>query len=175
MSKKIYTRTGDDGSTSLFSGGRLLKDHVRVEAYGTVDELIAVLGIAKTFTGERLGNIIHNIQKQLSNVAAELAIDQDAGLGHLSRITRVTDEDVRELERITDELSKELPPLSEFVIPGNSQSSAFLHQARTVCRRAERRVVTVSQVCRISKTIIKYMNRLSDLLFVMSRYADLRR
>ncbi|MCF2137687.1 MAG: cob(I)yrinic acid a,c-diamide adenosyltransferase [Candidatus Thorarchaeota archaeon] len=173
MARRIYTRNGDDGTTRLLSGEEIAKDSVHVEAYGTVDELMAVLGVAKVFAQKRLADYIQSIQASLSNIAAELAVDPTTGTDILSKIPRISAEDVEELEHIADELSEELPPLSKFIIPGGTKAASFLHQARTVCRRAERRVVAMRKDYKINQEIIKYLNRLSDLLFVMSRHANL--
>lgn len=176
MTKKIYTRRGDGGETDLLSGERIRKDDPRVEAYGTVDELIAVLGVAKTYASQRIAGHIHMIQQLLSYIAAELATEgqgQTSTDGLMGDLRRVTPDDVSDLERVADELSEELPSLSSFVIPGGQPGAAFLHQARTVCRRAERRVLTFSRNQSLSHSILRYLNRLSDLLFVMARHASL--
>lgn len=171
----IYTRKGDKGETGLLTGERIKKDDPRVEAYGTVDELIAVLGVAKVHSEERIANHIHSIQQLLFYVAAELATNMDSqdssseGIGDLRRVSK---EDVDELERIADELTAELPPLHHFIIPGGKKAAAFLHHARTVCRRTERRVIAYSRERSINLEIIRYLNRLSDLIFVMSRYEN---
>ena len=176
MAKRIYTRKGDDGETDLLSDERIRKDDSRVEAYGTVDELIAVIGVAKTYVSQRIQGHLHMIQQLLFFVAAELAIDfpDTTSKGRIiAGVRRVAPDDVSGLERIADELSDELLPLSSFVIPGGHAGAAFLHQARTVCRRAERRVLTLSRNRSINKEILRYLNRLSDLLFVMARHSSL--
>ena len=176
MSKRIYTRKGDKGETGLLSGERIAKDSQRVEAYGTVDELITVLGIAKVYSSERIAKEIHSIQQVLFYMAAELATimskieSEDDWRRDLRRIEK---NDIIRLEKLADELSYELPEISNFVIPGGTRGSAFLHQARTVCRRAERRVISFSRLERINAEIVKYLNRLSDTLFVMARYENL--
>jgi cob(I)alamin adenosyltransferase len=175
MSKRIYTREGDKGETGLLSGERIEKDSHRVEAYGTVDELITALGLAKVHTSERIAGHIHAIQQVLFYVAAELATN----MSHIGsaddwrkNLTRVGEQDVTHLENLADELSEELPQISNFVIPGGTKGAAFLHQARTVCRRAERRVITFSRMEPVNGDILKYLNRLSDLLFVMARFEN---
>lgn len=176
MTKRTYTRKGDNGETELLSGERVAKDNPRVEAYGTVDELIAVLGLAKTYVSNRIGSHIHSIQQLLFFVAAELAVgDQETVSKHelAGEPRRVTPDDVADLERMADGFSEELPPLTSFVIPGGEPGAAFLHQARTVCRRAERRVLTLFRDHPVNKEILRYLNRLSDLLFVMARYTRL--
>ncbi|NHJ14917.1 MAG: cob(I)yrinic acid a,c-diamide adenosyltransferase [Candidatus Thorarchaeota archaeon] len=177
MSKRIYTRTGDKGETGLLSGERIDKDSHRVEAYGTVDELISVLGLAKVHTSERIAGHIHSIQQVLFYIAAELATNMhhiDSVNDWRKDLKRAGEQDVTELENLADELSEELPQLSNFVIPGGTRGAAFLHQARTVCRRAERRVIAFSRLEQVNGEIIRYLNRLSDLLFVMARYENLQ-
>jgi len=175
MSKRIYTRKGDKGQTGLLSGERIDKDDPRVEAYGTVDELIASLGVAKIHSSERIANHLHSIQQVLFYVAAELATNieniQTEDKGAL-RLKRVDQDDVTQLERIADELVEELPLLKNFVIPGGTKGAAFLHVARTVCRRAERRIISLAATTSVNPEIIRFVNRLSDLLFVMSRYEN---
>ncbi len=176
MSKRIYTRAGDKGKTGLLSGERIAKDDPRVEAYGTVDELIASLGVAKTHSSERIAVYIHSIQQILFLIAAELATNVEGMEGtddSAMQIKRVTAEDVVELERIADELVEELPLLTNFVIPGGTKGAAFLHVSRTVCRRAERRIITLSATHSMNPEVIRFVNRLSDLLFVFARYENL--
>ena len=175
MSKRIYTRAGDKGKTGLLSGERIGKDDPRVEAYGTVDELGSTLGVAKVHASERIGNYIHDIQQKLFLINAELAtnIDSLQSDNPLMNLQRVTAEDVEFLENIADELSEELPILTNFVIPGGTKAAAFLHVSRTVCRRAERRIVYFSGNSPVNEHLIKFINRLSDLLFVMARYENL--
>ena len=175
MSKRIYTRTGDKGKTGLLSGEQIDKDDPCVEAYGTVDELGSTLGVAKIHASERIAKHIHNIQQKLFLINAELATKTGSLKADdpLFNIQRVTDEDVEDLELIADELSEELPPLTNFVIPGGTKAAAFLHVCRTVCRRAERRIVYYASNSPVNEDLIKYINRLSDLLFVMARYENL--
>jgi len=177
MSKHIYTGEGDKGETGILSGERVVKDNPRVEAYGTVDELITVLGIAKShldIASDPIAKYTHHIQQILFYVAAELATNPetvDPG-NDITSIKRVSSDDVIQLENLADELTEELPPLSNFIIPGGTPAAAFLHQARTVCRRAERRVITFSKIQKVNPELIRYLNRLSDLLFVMARYVN---
>ncbi len=176
MSKRIYTRKGDKGKTGLLSGERIEKVDPRVEAYGTVDELISTLGLAKTYASPRITENIHSIQQFLFYVAAELATDRDGPCydeNDLGSLRRASADDVTDLERVADELSEWLPPLSNFIIPGGSPGAAFLHQARTVCRRAERRVLAFSKLHPVNPDLIRYLNRLSDVLFTMARYSNL--
>ncbi|UCE11942.1 MAG: cob(I)yrinic acid a,c-diamide adenosyltransferase [Candidatus Thorarchaeota archaeon] len=168
----MYTRKGDKGETGLLSGERIGKDDPRVEAYGTLDELITVLGVAKVHSSSRISEYVHSIQQLLFYVAAELATDHEE-CGGASGLRRVGAKDVSLLEVIADELTEELPHLSNFVIPGGTKASVFLHQARTVCRRAERRVLSLSKTTEVNPEVIRYVNRLSDLLFVMARYENL--
>jgi cob(I)alamin adenosyltransferase len=158
---KIYTRTGDNGSTGLGDGTRVPKDHVRVEAFGTVDELNSLLGLLRC---EPLDTTLHtaltHVQHTLFDLGGELCIPGRSVL---------TDVQVTELEDLLDRLNADLDPLKEFILPGGTRSAALCHMARSVCRRAERRVFTLS--CRepVSPVALKYLNRLSDLLFVLAR------
>jgi cob(I)alamin adenosyltransferase len=176
MSKRIYTRAGDKGETGLLSGDRIGKDDPRVEAYGTVDELNSALGIAKIHSSKKIAGYIHDIQQMLFYVNAELARSPDSlseeSTGN-KNLKRLDARDVAHLERIADELSDELPLLENFVIPGGTKSASFLHLSRTVCRRAERRIITFSLDNPVNPELIKYINRLSDVLFVFSRYENI--
>jgi len=176
LSKRIYTRAGDKGKTGLLSGERIDKADSRVEAYGTVDELGTFLGLAKVHASERIAAYIHDIQQKLFLINAELATNKESLSTDdpLMQLKRVTADDVVFLETIADDLSDELPLLTNFVIPGGTKASAFLHVCRTVCRRAERRIVEFSNQHNVNEELIKYINRLSDLLFVMSRYENLQ-
>ena len=175
MPNSIYTRKGDKGETGLLTGERILKDNPRVEAYGTVDELITVLGLAKVYSGSKIARSVHSIQQLLFYIAAELAMNPETVESDesLTALRRANAHDVTDLERIADNLTEELPPITNFVIPGGTKGAAFLHQARTVCRRAERRVITLSKMAPVNSELIRYLNRLSDLLFVMSRYENI--
>ncbi|TFH06421.1 MAG: cob(I)yrinic acid a,c-diamide adenosyltransferase [Candidatus Thorarchaeota archaeon] len=175
MSKRIYTRAGDRGKTGFLSGERIDKADPRVEAYGTVDELGTFLGVAKVHSSTRIAEYIHIIQQKLFLINAELATNPDflEPGNPLRSLERVSAADVEFLEKIADELSEELPLLTNFVIPGGTEASAFLHVCRTVCRRAERRVVHFANSDPVNEDLIKYINRLSDLLFVMSRYENI--
>lgn len=158
---KIYTRTGDQGDTGLGDGTRVPKDHPRVEAYGTVDELNSILGLLLTEEfPEMLRDALIDIQHDLFDLGGELCIP-----GH----TALTETRVTQLERILDMLNDDLTPLKEFILPGGSRAAALSHLGRTVCRRAERRVIALSRSENVSAVAIKYLNRLSDLLFVMAR------
>jgi cob(I)alamin adenosyltransferase len=169
---KIYTRTGDDGTTGLLGAARVPKHDARVEAYGTVDELNAALGLAAALdVQDHLAEMRGIVQPALFRVGAELA---SADPGMLGRLERIGDEDVAALERIIDALDSRLPPLSRFVLPGGSPLAAQLHFARTVCRRAERRVTALADAGTESRMLVMYLNRLADLLFVMARVANHR-
>ena len=167
---RVYTKTGDAGDTRLVGGVKARKDVPRIEAYGTVDELNAVLGIARTLnTEDRLEPMLRRIQNDLFNVGADLATRAE---DRWEGMVRPGEADVEQLERWIDALNDELEPLKEFVLPGGGQTAAFLHQARTVCRRAERRAVTLmDQDDGVGTEPMRYLNRLSDLLFVMGRWA----
>jgi cob(I)alamin adenosyltransferase len=174
MSKRIYTRSGDTGDTGLFGGQRVRKDDVRVEAYGTVDELNALLGVALSVSHDSdLARLITHIQHDLFSLGADLATPESAGEKHgRASIERVSGEMVSALESEIDRLEADLAPLTRFILPGGGALGAHLHQARTVCRRAERRCVRVLISETANPNIIRYLNRLSDLLFVMARAAN---
>lgn len=161
---KIYTRTGDDGSTGLGDGTRLPKDHVRVEAYGTVDELNSALGVVLTArVPADVREALAPVQHELFDLGGELCVP-----GRLA----IDKEHVARLEHALDALNALLPSLKEFVLPGGSEGAALLHSARTICRRAERRVVTLAREETVNTHAIEYLNRLSDLLFVAARYVN---
>lgn len=167
---KIYTRTGDDGSTSLFAGGRVGKDDARVEAYGTVDELNSVLGIVRAFSkNDEVSEIIIEIQNLLFTLGADLATPLDV---ENVKIKRISKENVDNIERLIDKIDEKLEPLRSFILPGGTLVASFLHLARSVCRRAERKIVYLSRKEKINPEIIPFVNRLSDLLFVLARYAN---
>ena len=172
---KIYTRTGDDGSTALGSGGRRKKYDLRIATYGTVDETNAAIGVARLHTGGNaaLDAALARIQNDLFDVGADLCTPgQGKGSGG-ARLT-VTDKQVAWLEAEIDRLNSELAPLRSFVLPGGSPAAAYLHLARTICRRAERLTSELKDKAGESVTpeVFKYLNRLSDYLFVASRYAN---
>jgi len=168
---KIYTRRGDDGSTGLFGGPRVRKDDLRVAAYGDVDELNSALGVAREelLAFADLLALVDGLQSELFNLGAELATPDPS-----KDVPRISAQDVTRLEREIDRLTGELPEMKNFILPGGSRAGAALHFCRTVCRRAERKVVTLSQSTPISTEALAYVNRLSDLLFVMARAANLR-
>jgi cob(I)alamin adenosyltransferase len=172
---KVYTRKGDQGETSLVGGARVRKDAGRVEAYGTVDELNAVMGVAGAeLTDADMRGWVAVIQSSLFDLGSELAtrdVEERKGRG---AGRRVSEEDVAELESWIDTLDLELEPLRNFILPGGSRAAAALHLARTVCRRAERRVVTLAADEPVAPELVRYLNRLSDLLFTMARAANTR-
>jgi len=172
---KIYTRTGDKGTTALVSGPRRLKHDLRVEAYGTVDETNSAIGVARLHTGglERLDAMLFRIQNDLFDLGADLATP-DSGEPLSYEPLRIVESQVTRLENEIDELNAALEPLTSFVLPGGSAAAANLHLARTVCRRAERLMVelSVSENEIVSPAALKYANRLSDFLFVAARFAN---
>jgi cob(I)alamin adenosyltransferase len=172
---KIYTRRGDGGETDLFGGGRVAKDDRRVDALGAVDELNACVGIcAATTEHADLRRIAHAVQGRLLDLGGALAAP-DPQRRAKSGVGGPTEEDVEELEAHIDALEPELPPLKRFILPGGTPAAAALHAARTVCRRAERRVVALHREAPLDAGWLRYLNRLSDLLFVMARVENHRR
>jgi cob(I)alamin adenosyltransferase len=175
MTLKIYTKTGDEGQTGLFGGGRVDKDNPRVEAYGEVDELNAVIGVARSVElMPRIDEVLVPIQLDLFSIGALLATpDLDRMRQQLEK-ARIDDDRIAQLEHAIDDGESELEPLKAFIIPGGSPKAAALHVARTVCRRAERRVVQLQRHVEIPQLVVIYLNRLSDLLFVLARVANRR-
>jgi cob(I)alamin adenosyltransferase len=173
---KIYTKAGDKGDTGLFGGARVRKDVIRVEAYGSLDELNACVGVAVSglrSSEHELAEVLSRIQSELFDIGAELATPPDlAGTKLASRVPRVGEAQVRSLETEIDRYEAQLAPLKTFILPGGCQAAAALHLARTVARRVERRVVTLSAHEVINPELLKYLNRLSDLLFVLARTAN---
>jgi cob(I)alamin adenosyltransferase len=171
---RIYTKTGDDGTTALGTGERRLKSDLRVEAYGTVDETNSAIGIARLhLAGEpEVDAIMGRVQNDLFDLGADFAVPE--GDGAPKERLRVVDAQVTRLESEIDGLNASLKPLRSFVLPGGEASAAYLHQARTVCRRAERLAVLLSQqkTEKVNPAAIRYLNRLSDLLFVAARYVN---
>lgn len=174
---KIYTKTGDSGSTGLFGGGRVPKSHPRVEAYGDVDELNATIGFARAIEPmPRVDEVLVPIQRDLFAIGALLATpDREKMQQHLAK-ARVDDQRVLELEHAIDDGDRELEALRAFIVPGGTPKAAALHVARTVCRRAERRVVSLGEMegAPIPPLVVVYLNRLSDLLFTLARVANHR-
>jgi cob(I)alamin adenosyltransferase len=172
---KIYTKTGDAGLTGLFGGGRVPKDDPRVEAYGDVDELNAQLGVARAVeTMPRIDEVLVPIQRDLFSIGALLATpDLEKMHDHLAK-AQIDDSRISGLEREIDACDRELEPLRAFVLPGGTPKAAALHVARTVCRRAERRVIHLQREVEIPAIVVVYLNRLSDLLFTLARVANTR-
>lgn len=173
---RIYTRTGDAGMTALGNGERRPKDDLRVAAYGTVDETNAAIGLARVSTAveaPELDAMLARIQNDLFDLGADLCVPGAAGTSQ-SRSLRIVPAQVERLEREIDALNEHLAPLRSFVLPGGSPAAAALHLARTVCRRAERRIVELARRPgeQVGEMALKYMNRLSDFLFVAARYAN---
>jgi cob(I)alamin adenosyltransferase len=177
---RVYTRTGDGGETALVGGARVPKDSPRIVAYGTLDELNAVVGLARVFNAERLGEpgpararhewldgVLKKVQNQIFDLGSELATPPAAAYDGMFRVSEA---EVTELERLMDHCQQDLEPLKSFVLPGGGRIQGFLHQARTVCRRAEREVLALSRAEPIGEWPLRYVNRLSDLFFVLGRW-----
>jgi cob(I)alamin adenosyltransferase len=170
---KIYTKTGDLGETSLLGGARVPKDHLRVAAYGDVDETNASVGAVRALAEPRLARLLFAIQKELFAVGAQLA-DPTHRVAAKQAKSALGALNVRRLEKAIDDRDAAMPPLRSFVLPGGTPAAAMLHQARTVCRRAERSVVALAHEADVNPRIIVYLNRLSDLLFVLARFENHR-
>ena len=169
---KIYTKTGDDGTTSLFSGGRVTKTHLRVEAYGTIDELNSQLGVARAHKPHATTDgLLIQVQRQLFNLGADLATPLGAKADWVVRMDATT---VSWVEQMIDALTAELPPLTNFILHGGTHASAQIHVARTVCRRAERIVVSLQEQEPLGEQVINYLNRLSDMLFTIARWENMK-
>ncbi len=166
MATKIYTKTGDKGDTSLFGGKRLPKSHIRIESYGTVDELNSYIGLVRDcIESDQIRLVLKEIQDRLFTIGANLASDPGKNM-----ITPdIVEADVKLLENEIDRMNKNLPDLKNFILPGGHQHVSFCHIARCVCRRAERLVVALNLEEKVEPVIIHYLNRLSDYLFVLSR------
>lgn len=173
---RVYTRTGDKGLTALVGGRRVPKDSPRIVAYGTIDELNSIVGLARIFNEERLAEgehhrwldgVLRRIQDQLFDLGSELATPEDAVY---EGMYRVGEAEVKGLEQLIDHCQKDLEPLKSFILPGGGRIGAFLHQCRTVCRRAEREVLALSRGEPIGEWPLKYVNRLGDLFFVLARW-----
>jgi cob(I)alamin adenosyltransferase len=169
---KIYTRTGDDGRTGVLGPGRVLKSDARVEAYGAVDELNAVMGVARAHdTGGWLSREFDTLQSLLLHAGAELATTEPSAL---EKLERVGDPDIAAIEAWIDRFEADLAPLRNFLLPGGTPLAAQLHVARTVCRRAERRVVLLAEGGGVDPRMIRFLNRIADLLFVLARWSNHR-
>jgi cob(I)alamin adenosyltransferase len=177
---RVYTRTGDDGQTGLVGGRRIAKDELRIACYGDVDELNSVLGVARSALAPqkagdddsaRIDRVLAFVQQELFDLGSELATPPES---EYEGMIRIGDDAIARLEQWMDELSSDLPPLKSFVLPGGGAAAASLHVARTVCRRAERAVTTLVRRGETSPATARYLNRLSDLLFVQSRWIAVR-
>ncbi len=166
---KIYTKTGDTGETGLYGGQRVGKDSLRIAAYGDIDELNAILGLTRCeHLAVKITEMIGKLQRQLFELGSDLATPINSTL----KIRRVDLQQVQQLEQWIDELEAELPALKNFILPGGSKGAACLHLARTVCRRAERKIVRLQREEDIGENVVIFVNRMSDLLFVMARYVN---
>lgn len=164
----IYTKTGDKGKTSLFDNIRVEKDDIRVESYGTVDELNSFIGLSKNyFKDEEIHDELFKIQNKLFVVAANLATEDSKNIKH-----RIKDDDIKWLESIVDKYMGQLKEATGFIVPGTNKKAGHLQVARTICRRAERRTISLSGVAEIDPILIKYLNRLSDALYAMARFSE---
>lgn len=169
---KLYTKTGDEGETGLLGGARVSKASVQVSAYGDVDELNSTIGVVRLHPiDSATDGLLASIQSELFNLGAELSAPPGKDPG----VPRVDDAEIELLERAIDRADGELPPLKTFVLPGGCAAAAHLHVARTVCRRAERAVVGLADEVEVRPAIVRYLNRLSDLLFVLARLANHRK
>ena len=174
---RVYTRGGDKGKTALVGGKRVPKDDPRIEAYGTIDELNAIVGLVRAFNADspaganhkRLEELLKRLQNQLFDLGSELATPPDAAYEGMYRVGA---DDVKALEAEIDGLQKDLEPLNSFILPGGGKVGAFLHQARTVCRRAEREILRLGRTDELGEFALPWVNRLSDLLFVLSRWVS---
>lgn len=167
---RVYTRTGDDGTTGLGIRVRVRKDSARVEAYGAIDELNSAVGVAVAAgVSARVGRCLGQVQQELFHLGSDLCVPAD---GDAPPVPRIEERHVRGLEETIDALQEELEPLANFVLPGGSPAAAALHLARTICRRAERRLVTLAATEAVGAPALTYVNRLSDALFVMARYEN---
>ncbi|WP_129596489.1 cob(I)yrinic acid a,c-diamide adenosyltransferase [Anaerophilus nitritogenes] len=165
---KIYTKTGDKGETSLYDNTRVDKDSIRVESYGTIDELNSILGVARNYIkDQKIKDILYGIQRQLFDVAGELATKNREKFPE-----KIKEEHIEELEKTIDIYVGKMDTVNQFIIPGSNIESAYLHVARTVCRRAERRILTLSRKEEVSPILIKYVNRLSDLIYALGRFLE---
>ncbi len=165
---KVYTKTGDGGTTSLFGGTRVKKNHQRVEAYGTIDELSSFMGLAKVkCEREDIQKTIEEIQITLFTVGAELATEDPAKLR-----TTITDEQVSSMEAKIDLYMEEVGESFSFKVPGETEASAYMHVVRTICRRAERRIITLMETESVNQNVVKYLNRVSDLFYALSRVCE---
>jgi len=165
---KIYTKTGDKGHTSLFGGQRIEKHNIRIEAYGTIDELLAYMGLIRDFSDDESKKIIISIQNTLFNIGSHLATPKNNNKAK-NKLPEIKKEDVELLESEMDKMDEEIPPMTNFILPGGHPHISHCHIARTICRRAERRITALDELEQIDEILKIYVNRLSDFLFVLSR------
>lgn len=173
---KVYTRTGDRGETALVGGKRVPKDSPRIDAYGTIDELNSIVGLARVFNEESidageahqfLDEVLCQLQDELFDLGSELATPAES---FQEGMYRVGEDEIHRIEKLIDKCQEDLEPLKSFILPGGGRVGAYLHQCRTVCRRAEREILRLSRQEEVNPNLIKYVNRLSDLFFVLSRW-----
>ncbi len=175
MTNKIYTKTGDEGDTGLFGGGRVPKDHPRVSAYGDIDELNAVIGMARSVEMmPRIDEVLAPVQRDLFALGALLATPDLEKMKEQLQKARISDARIAQMEQAIDDGEAELEPLKAFILPGGTPKAAALHVARVTCRRDERAVIHLQREAEIPQIVIVYLNRLSDLLFVLARVANRR-
>ena len=168
---KIYTHFGDRGSTSLVGGKTVSKTHTRIEAYGTLDELSSHIGVLETMlTDDRDKNFLYEIQQEIFSISACLATEPESSYQPESPTQGL----VEEIEGEIDFIQTQLPPLKAFILPGGTRAAAYAHVCRTVCRRAERRIVSMSETCEVDDVILRYVNRLSDYFFVLARKINMQ-
>jgi cob(I)alamin adenosyltransferase len=168
---KVYTRIGDDGTTGLGGGQRISKDSLRVQAYGTVDELNSAIGIAIAHgLAERLEDVLTGIQNELFHLGSDLCFYEEDKYTY--KVPQIEQRHIDSLEQLIDEMTQVVGPLENFVLPGGAVGAANLHLARTICRRAERECISLSRTEKIGARVVAYLNRLSDALFVMARYEN---
>ncbi len=164
---KIYTKTGDKGKTSLFGGTKVSKNHIRLNAYGTIDELNSFAGLVRdVLTDENQKNTLLSIQQNLFVIASELASENESAL---SRVPKIELASIEHLEKEIDKMDAETPPLKSFILPGGHVHVSYCHISRTVCRRAERNIIQLSEEIEIDEIIVVYLNRLSDYFFMLAR------
>jgi len=172
---RIYTRTGDQGDTGLFGGGRVPKDHPRVAAYGDVDELNSAIGVVRAIAEQGFfDQLLESVQRDLFAIGGHLATPDPDRVRKALDKARLSATSVTEFERIMDQADQELPPLRAFILPAGTRTAAALHLARTICRRAERSVVHLAHTDTVPELFLVYLNRLSDLLFTLARLANNR-
>ena len=164
----IYTKTGDKGKTSLYDNTRLFKDDARVESYGTIDELISFLGIAKNYSEDKeIYNLLEEIQNKLFTVTTNLATKDKSKIEF-----HIEEADIEHLEDLVDIYMGKLNNPTGFIVPGSNKKSAYIHVARTICRRGERRIITLGKIEEVDPLVVKYVNRLSDTLYAIGRYLE---